>query len=88
MNTYVDGTWRPQVAAALNRCIDAYDDVQGGYTVEYRQKTYGGKAMGRLWASCGMQSLRKPFRGVIANLMGLLDKKCALRTRCPSHALL
>jgi hypothetical protein len=26
--------------------------------------------MGRLWASCGMQSLYKPFRGVIANLMG------------------
>ncbi len=55
------------------RCIEAYDDDQGGYTVEYHQETYGGRAMGRLWASCGMQSLYKPFQGVIANLMGLVD---------------
>ena len=29
--------------------------------------------MGRLWASSGMQSLYKPFRGVIADLTGLVD---------------
>ena len=52
VNTYVDDTWCPQVAGALHRCIEAYDDHHGGYTVEYRQKTYGGKVMGRLWASC------------------------------------
>ena len=73
VKTYVDEDWRPQVAGALHRCIEAFDDDQGGYTVEYHQKTYGGKAMGRLWASCGMQSLYMPFRGVIANLMGLVD---------------
>ncbi len=71
--TCVDEAWRPQVAGALHQCIEAYNDEQGGYTVEYRQKSYGGKAMGRLWASCGMQSLYKPFRGVIGNLMGLVD---------------
>ncbi len=63
VNAYVDDTWRSQVAGALHRCIEAYTDDQGGYTVEYRQKSYDGKAMGRLWASCGMQSLYKPFRG-------------------------
>ena len=73
MNNYVDDTWRPNVAGALRRCIEAYNDDQGGYTVEYRQISYGGKAMGRLWASCGMKRLYKPFRGVIANLMGLVD---------------
>ncbi len=49
VKTYVDEAWRPQVAGALHRCIEAYDDDQGGYTVEYHQKTYGGKAIGRLW---------------------------------------
>ena len=73
VKTYSDKAWCPQVAGALHRCIEAYDDDQGGYTVEYHQKTDGGRAMGRLWASCGMQSLYKPFRGVIANLMGLVD---------------
>jgi hypothetical protein len=46
VKTYVDEAWRPQVAGALYRCIKAYDDDQGGYTVEYHQKTYGGRAMG------------------------------------------
>ncbi len=30
VKTYVDDTWRPQVAGALHRCIEAYDDDQGG----------------------------------------------------------
>ena len=51
VNTYVNDTWRPQVNAAPNRYIDAYDDDQGVYTVDHRQKSYNGKAMGRLWAS-------------------------------------
>ncbi len=54
VKTYVDEAWRPHIAGALHRCIEAYDDDQGGYAVEYHQKTYGGKTIGRLWASCGM----------------------------------
>ena len=26
VKTYVDEAWRPQVAGALHRCIEAYDD--------------------------------------------------------------
>ena len=39
VKTYVDETWRPQVAGALRRCIEAYDDDQGGYAVDYHQKS-------------------------------------------------
>jgi hypothetical protein len=41
--TYVDDSRRPQGTAALNRCIDNYDSVQGGFAVKNCQKTYGGK---------------------------------------------
>ncbi len=51
VSAFLDDMWRPQVTGALHRCIDHYDDNQGGYTVEYRQKSHGGKAMGRLLAS-------------------------------------
>jgi hypothetical protein len=34
VNIYVNDAWRPQVAGALHRCIEAYDDDEGGYTVE------------------------------------------------------
>ena len=63
VNSYVDDTWCRQVTGAIRRCIDAYDDDQGGYSVEYRQKAYDGKAMGPLWASHIMQCLYKLFRG-------------------------
>jgi hypothetical protein len=62
VNNYVDDTRRPQVVGALIRRIGAYDDDMSVYTVEYRQKVYGGKAPGRLWASSGMHSFYKPLR--------------------------
>ena len=34
---YADKASRPQVAAAIQRCIDAYDDVEEGYVVEYHR---------------------------------------------------
>jgi hypothetical protein len=93
-NTYVDDTWRPQVTGALHRYIEAYDDDKGGYTVEYRQKRYDRKAMGRLCASCGMQSLYKPFRGHRHpyGACGLRHAQCSPRVsfaalRAPRRAL-
>ena len=70
---HVDEAWRPQVAGALERCIEAYDDSAGGYVVEYHKKIYGGEAIGRQWASCGMQRLYAPFRGAMAKHMRLRD---------------
>ena len=70
---YVDEKWRGQVSGALNKCIDNYDDSAGGYLVEYHQKVYGADAYARQWASCGMQRLYGPFRGILAKAMELTD---------------
>ena len=70
---YADEASRPQVAAAIQRCIDAYDDEEEGYVVEYHRKVFGGSPAGRQFASCGMQSLYKPFRAAIARASQLTD---------------
>ncbi len=66
VENYTDKGWHAQVTAAIQRCIDAYDDVEEGYVVEYHRKVIGGSAAGRQFALCGMQSLYKPFRAAIA----------------------
>jgi hypothetical protein len=67
LENYTDEGWHAQVTAAIQRCIDAYDDVKEGYVVEYHRKVFGRNVAGRQFASCGMQSLYKPFRAVIAS---------------------
>ncbi len=73
VENYTDEGWHAQVSAAIQRCIDAYDDVEEGYIVEYHRKVFGGNAAGRQFASCGMQSLYKPFRAAIARASQLTD---------------
>jgi hypothetical protein len=70
---HADEASRPQVAAAIQRCIDAYDDVDEGYVVEYHRKVFGGNVAGRQNASCGMQSVKKKFRATIARTLHLTD---------------
>jgi len=65
--------WRAHVSGALNKCNDNYDDSAGGYIVGYHQKMYGADAYARQWASCGMQRLYAPFRGILAKDMELTD---------------
>jgi hypothetical protein len=55
LNAHVDfnAEWdcRPQVAAFIQRFIDAYDDMEKGYVVEYHRKVFNGNAAGRKFAS-------------------------------------
>ncbi len=59
--------------SAIQQCIDAYDDVDEGYVVEYHRKVFGGNAAVRQFASCGMQCVYKPFRAAIARASQLTD---------------
>ena len=52
MENSTDEDWHAQVAAAIQRGIDAYDDVQEGYVVEYHRKVFGGNAAGCQFAFC------------------------------------
>ncbi len=66
---YANEASRPQIAAAIQRCIDADDDVEKGYVVEYYRKVFGGNAAGRQFASCRMQSMKKKFCAAIARTL-------------------
>jgi hypothetical protein len=63
----------PQVKAALKKCVKAYDGTLGGYYVEYSKKEYEEGPIGRRYASCGMQSMPRAFRAIIAKSMKLTD---------------
>ena len=71
---FADEGWYAQVAASIQQCIDAYDNAEDGNVVEYHLKVFGGIPAGRMFASCGMQSLYKPFRAAIARTL------CSSRT--------
>ncbi len=49
VESHTDEGWRPQFATAIQRCIDAYADVEEGYVVRNHRKVFGG-----MFASCGM----------------------------------
>jgi len=70
---FADEEWYAQVATSIQRCIDAYDNAEGGYVVEYHRKVFDGIPAGRQFASCGMQSVYKPIRAAIARTLQLTD---------------
>ncbi len=44
---FADEGWYAHVATSIQRCIDAYDNAEGGYVVEYHRKVFDGILAGR-----------------------------------------
>ena len=70
---YVDDEWRARFPALSKNAMTVTMILPVGHLVEYHQKVYGADAIARQFASCGMQRLYAPFRGILAKAMELTD---------------